>query len=203
MLLGFHKNCSGLRLRESSSQRRPARFRGLPSVALVSGKLLLGALAITLAARLSFPLPGTPVPQTAQTLGVLLVGVFLGPTLGVLSVVLYLLAGLIGLPVFADGASGAAKLIGPTAGFLFGFVLAAWLAGRWARLERARSLAFALLGMVIAHCLLLFVGWLWLSRSLGFERAFSLGVAPFWVGALIKSVAAAVVLVGVARREAA
>ena len=177
-------------------------------MALVSGKLLLGALAITLAARLSFPLPGTPVPQTAQTLAVLLVGVFLGPTLGVLSVVLYLLAGLIGLPVFADGASGAAKLTGPTAGFLFGFVLAAWLAGRWARLEwarleRARSLAFALLGMVIAHCLLLFVGWLWLSRSLGFERAFSLGVAPFWVGALIKSVAAAVVLVGVTRREAA
>ncbi|MBZ0112708.1 MAG: biotin transporter BioY, partial [Thermoanaerobaculia bacterium] len=67
----------------------------------------------------------------------------------------------------------------------------------------ARGFAFAGFGMAFAHCLLLFIGWLGLSKSLGFERAFSLGVAPFWIGALVKSAVAAVILVGVVRREPA
>lgn len=167
----------------------------------LGGKLLLGALAVTLAARLSFPLPGTPVPQTAQTLAVLLAGIYLGPVVGSLSVVLYLLAGLLGLPVFASGGSGAAKLFGPTAGFLFGFVLAAWFAGRWARLARARSFLFALQGMVLAHGALLFLGWIWLARSQGLGRAYSLGVAPFWIGAVVKSALAALFLVVILRRR--
>lgn len=69
------------------------------------------------------------VPITLQTLGVLLAGAILGPKKGPLAVLLYLLIGAIGVPVFSGGAAGLAPFVGPTGGFLFGFILAAWLVG--------------------------------------------------------------------------
>ena len=84
-----------------------------------------GSMLVALTAQISIPLPFSPVPVTGQTLAVLLIGALLGSRRGALSLVAYLLAGLIGLPVFASGAAGPAYIMGPTGGYLVGFIAAA------------------------------------------------------------------------------
>lgn len=165
---------------------------------------VLGAAAIALGARFSVDLPGTPVPQSAQTLAVLLVGIFLGRVWGPVSVGVYLLAGALGLPVFADGKSGLGVLVGPTAGYLAGFLIAAWMAGEWRGRTRRHSFvaecvtAFGV--MLLAHAVILLLGWLRLAVALGGLRAWEAGVAPFLVGGAIKSLVAAAVLLGLRAR---
>lgn len=162
----------------------------------------LGALAVAVGAHLEVALPGAAAPQTAQTLAVLLAGCVLGPAWGLASVVVYLAAGAVGLPVFADGKSGAAVLTGPTAGYLAGFAVAAWTAGIWTRSRLGRRAAGALAGMLLAHFVILALGWLRLALAIGPARAFEAGVAPFLVGAAVKSALAAVVCVAISRRTA-
>ena len=94
--------------------------------------LVLASLFAALTAALSYvsiPVPFSPVPITGQTLGVMLSGALLGSKLGALSQVVYLILGVIGLPVFASGASGLASLLGPSGGFLFGFPIGAYITG--------------------------------------------------------------------------
>lgn len=98
----------------------------------------LFSLVTALSAQVAVPLPFSPVPLTGQTFGVLLTGALLGPRLGALAMVLYLIEGGVGLPFFAGGTFGAARLVGPTGGYLVAFPLAAaftgWLATRgWDR----------------------------------------------------------------------
>ena len=155
----------------------------------------LGALVIALSARATFSLPGAELPQTAQTLAVLLVAAALGSARGTLAVGLYLSAGALGLPVFSDGVGGLAKLLGPSAGYLLGFLCAAaaigWLADR-------RSLGRAwwrdVGTMLAAHGLILLLGGGVLAMRIGAGAAWSHGVAPFLLGALVKSAAAAVLV---------
>src|SRR4029077_6543560 len=95
--------------------------------------VLLGTALVTLAAQVAVPIPGTPVPVTLQPLAVLIVGGLLGPALGASSLVLYLLLGAAGLPVFTPfGLPGVARLIGPTGGYLLAYPLAAAMVGRLA-----------------------------------------------------------------------
>ena len=161
----------------------------------------VAAAAIALGARLAAPLPGTDVPQTAQTLAVLLVGIILGRVWGPAAVVLYLVAGALGLPVFADGKSGPGVLAGPTAGYLAGFVGAAWIAGAWAHRGLGRRLPSALAGMLLAHGVILLLGWARLALAIGTGRAFAAGVAPFLVGGAAKSLLAAIACVFVSRQR--
>src|SRR5207247_11005445 len=91
--------------------------------------VLAGALLTALAAQVSFTAPWTTVPYTLQTGAVLLVGTSLGLRRGALSMALYVLAGVIGLPVYADGASGLAKLLGFTGGYLVAFIVAGAIVG--------------------------------------------------------------------------
>src|SRR5438093_2072275 len=101
----------------------------LPRVTAV----ILGAAFVTLAAQMSVPLPGTPVPMTLQPLAVLLVGGLLGARLGATSMVLYLALGIAGLPVFTPhGLPGLARLVGPTGGYLFAYPAAASAVGKLA-----------------------------------------------------------------------
>jgi biotin transport system substrate-specific component len=106
------------------------------SVALVVG----GAALTAIAAQVAFTVPWTPVPYTLQTAAVLLVGTALGAGRGALSMVLYVLAGAIGLPVYADGDAGLARLVGFTGGYLVGFIVAAALVGRLAEQRWDRSI---------------------------------------------------------------
>jgi biotin transport system substrate-specific component len=149
----------------------------------------LGAAAVILAARISFSIPGTDVLQTGQTLAVVLCGALLGARYGTAAILVYLGLGAVGAPVFADGASGFSHLTGSTSGFLFGFLVAAWMTGALRDAGRLDPWRDALIGLVAAHGVILGLGWarLVLVPSLSLATAFTAGVAPFISGALVKS----------------
>ncbi|MDB4908178.1 MAG: hypothetical protein JWO05_2962 [Gemmatimonadetes bacterium] len=112
------------------------------------------AIALAASAQVAIPLPGTPVPLTLQPLLVVLAGLFLGPVAGAGSMLLYLVAGAVGLPVFAPmGAPGVLRLLGPTGGYLLAYPAAAWVAGRvGANASRyAVRLAAAAAGMAVLY----------------------------------------------------
>jgi len=153
---------------------------------------VLGSVLIVLCARIEIPL--TPVPITAQTFGVLLVGALLGSRRGVISLLLYLGFGAMGLPVFAGGASGLARFAGPTAGYLFGFVAAAAVVGWLCERGWDRRVGTTALAMLFGMAALYSFGTIWLSRFVGWERVLAVGVLPFIPGDLLKLTLATVVL---------
>jgi biotin transport system substrate-specific component len=121
--------------------------------------LVVGGAALTaVAAQLAFQLPWTPVPYTGQTAAVLLVGTALGPRLGPASMALYVLAGVLGVPVFAGGTHGAESLLGITGGYLVGFVVAAALVGGLASRHWDRSRVGAALLMALGNLVIYLVG---------------------------------------------
>ncbi len=177
----------------------PLRIAGLTRVPRPLW-IAVGIAAVALSARLAVPVPGSGVPQSAQTLAVLLVGAFLGARDGALALTSYVLLGALGLPVFSDGASGWAHLIGPTGGYLLGFVLVAGAVGHLADRGLLRAIAPALVVMLCGHVVILVSGWSGLALSLGPVAAFHQGVAPFVVGGILKSIVAAATVVAVAGR---
>ncbi len=148
--------------------------------------VLSGSLFIALSAQFAIPLPFSPVPVTGQTLAVLMVGVLLGSRRGSLSVLTYLLQGALGLPVFAGGVAGLARLTGPTGGYLIGFVAAAYLVGWLAERGWDRHFETTLLAMVLGNVVIYTFGLLWLARFVGTEKVLALGLWPFVPGDLGK-----------------
>ncbi|MBG0790556.1 MAG: biotin transporter BioY [Desulfovibrionaceae bacterium] len=137
--------------------------------------------------------PIGPVPVSLQTLFIFLAGYTLGPRHGVLAVALYLLAGIVGLPVFAGGTSGLGHLLGPTGGFLFGFVLAALLCGlarpaQGKLVPWGRGLLFGVLAIIALYAL----GVARLKAVLDFTwaKAMAVGMIPFIPWAAVKIVVA-------------
>ena len=168
------------------------------SALLYDAALVLGAsLVIALSAQVAIQLPFSPVPITGQTMAVLLVGALLGSRRGALAVLAYIAQGLAGLPVFAGGAAGLARLFGPTGGYLVGFVAAAFLVGWLAERGWDRRFGTTLAAMTLGNLVIYGVGALWLAVFVGgLSRAWSLGVVPFLPGDAIKIVLAAVLLPG-------
>lgn len=141
---------------------------------------LLGSAVLAASAQVALPM--WPVPATLQTLAVLLLGALGGPRMGVAAVALYLGEAALGLPVLANGAGGPAALVGPTAGYLLGFVAAAWVAGH-AGAGIARQAAV----LTAAHLLLFVPGVTWLSTFVGWERAWAAGFLVFLPGTAVKT----------------
>ncbi|MFN4183064.1 MAG: biotin transporter BioY, partial [bacterium] len=110
--------------------------------------ILSGSVFIGLMAQISFVLPFTPVPITGQTFAVLSVGALLGSRRGVLTVAVYLMEGILGLPFFAGGSSGLARLLGPTGGYLIGFLPCAWVTGYLCERGWDRKVRTAVLAML-------------------------------------------------------
>ena len=159
--------------------------------------LIAGAsLLIALCARIVIPLPFTPVPITAQTFAVLLTGAALGARRGAAAIGLYVLEGLLGLPVFAGGAAGLVRLLGPTGGYLLGFIAAAYLTGTLAERGWDRTVRFAVAAMAAGNLVVYVFGVPWLAVFLGWPDALSKGFLPFIPGDLLKLAAAALVLPG-------
>jgi biotin transport system substrate-specific component len=155
--------------------------------------VLLGTLFLALSSHIAVPL--WPVPMTMQTYAVALVGALYGWRLGSVVVLAWLAQAAAGLPVLAGGGGGLQVFVGPTAGYLFAFPLAAALAGWLA--ERGWNghrpgLAFAAALASNALCLLL--GAAWLALSVGAAKALALGVAPFVLGGVLKSALGAATL---------
>jgi biotin transport system substrate-specific component len=153
--------------------------------------LVLGGAALTgLAAQIAIPVPGTPVPVTGQTLAVLLTGAALGPWRGLASMLVYVLAGVAGMPWFADGRSGWG---GPTFGYLLGMVAAAALVGALARRGWDRTPLRVIPTMVLGNLVIYGFGVSWLAASLNLSpaHAVDLGMRPFLLGDALKIAVAA------------
>jgi len=167
--------------------------------------VLTGSAFIAVAAQISVPM--WPVPITMQTLAILIVGLTMGARLGATTLAVYLAEGAMGLPVFANGGSTLA-LVGPTAGFLFGFVLMAWIAGFAADRSLARGVVGATLVGLVASAALYIPGVAWpmaVASAMGFEGSWvgssadviwTYWVSPFLLGDAIKALLAAVVVTG-------
>ncbi|MDH7600191.1 MAG: biotin transporter BioY [Sedimentisphaerales bacterium] len=156
--------------------------------------MLVGSLLIGISAWLAVPF--YPVPMTGQTLVVLLLGAAQGPRLAMGTVALYLLEGALGLPVFSHGRAGPAMLIGPTAGYLFGFLLAAGLVGWLAQMGWDRRFRTTFLAMLIGNIQIYVLGICWLIFGMGVSipTAFKVGLYPFVIGDLAKICLASLVL---------
>ena len=154
---------------------------------------VLGSWVIAASAQVAVPL--WPVPMTMQTLAVLLLGAAGGARLGVASVALYIAQGAFGLPVFANGTGGVGVLAGPTAGYLLGFLPAAWVAGQ-ARGGWWRAGAV----LCIAHLVLFIPGVAWLAGFVGLERALMVGFVLFIPGTVVKTALALVALKAIRRQ---
>jgi len=160
---------------------------------LVRGRAALDVLLvvfasaiIAIAAQIAIPIPGTVVPLTMQPLAVLLVGVTLGSTRGAAAASLYLLEGFSGLPVFAQGHGGAIWLTGPTAGYLFSYPFAAFVAGWFSQRGWGSTTLRAIAGMLIALGVIYLGGWSWLAAFTGTNGAWLGGVRPFILADILK-----------------
>lgn len=169
--------------------------RSLPN-RVVNIAIILGtSWIIAISAQITINLPFSPVPITAQTLAVLLAGLFLGKNLGAASVAAYLAQGAAGLPVFAGGKSGLAALFGPTGGYLFGFLAAAYIVGMLSELRYQRSLFQASSTIIVGNVIIYIFGLFWLARFVGESQVLQLGLYPFLIGDLLK-ILLGIVLVG-------
>ncbi|MEO7122518.1 MAG: biotin transporter BioY [Lacisediminihabitans sp.] len=162
--------------------------RGLPmDIALISA----GAGLIAIAAQLSIAL--WPVPITGQTLAVLLVGSILGALRGTLATVLYAILGIVGLPVFSDASHGVNVVLGPTGGYIIGFIFAAALTGWLAQRAWDHRIVGALLSFLGGIVVTFAIGLPWLATTLhlNFEQTLQAGLYPFIIGGTIKALLAA------------
>jgi biotin transport system substrate-specific component len=155
--------------------------------------IVTGALLIYLTARIVIPVPGSPVPITGQTFGVLLAGGALGFRRGLSSVALYVLIGLIGLPWFAENKGGINVILGASGGYIIGFIIAGAFVGRLAELGWDRRLAGAVVAMLIGNVIIYLVGvpWLIAVQHLDLQAGIAQGVTPFLLGDAIKLALAA------------
>ncbi len=157
--------------------------------------LVIGAsLLVAVAAQIAVPLPFTPVPVTAQTLGVLLIGVVLGSVRGTLAMLTYLAEGAVGLPVFAGGKAGLLWLAGPTGGYLVGFVIAAFVTGFLAERKWDRNVLTSFLAMLIGNVIIFIFGLLVLQSYVGMDKVLALGLYPFVLGDIVKLALATILL---------
>ncbi|MBX6394633.1 MAG: biotin transporter BioY [Alicyclobacillaceae bacterium] len=173
--------------------RAGAELRGLVLAALMAA--VTGALAYV-----AVPLPFTQVPISGQNLGVMLSGLLLGPWWGGLSMLFYVVLVALGVPIGAKGHAGLAVILGPTGGYLIGFILGAFVVGWFAR--GRVSLVKYILGCAIGGAGIVYIpgaSWLAYTNHLTAGQAVALGVLPFVIGDLIKSVVASVVAVGIER----
>ena len=180
--------------------RADARFRAAEQ----AGAVLFVTVLTAIAAQISVPLPFTPVPFTFQPMVVLVGAAALGSRLGMASQILYLALGIAGLPVFAASPllpQGAARLLGPTGGYLMSYPFAAFAAGWLAERGFDRRYLTALLAMVCGLAVVFAGGLLWLTiasqPARGLSAALAVGFFPFIVGDLLKLLAAAAVMPGV------
>ena len=177
----------------------PDRADGRSSLLRTVILIALGTALLTLSAKINLPLPF--VPMTLQTLVVLVIGAAYGWRLGGTTVIVYLAEGAIGLPVFAGPVGGLAPLLGPTAGYLVGFVAAVVVTGWLSERGWDRSVPLLFVAMGAGHIIILAAGFAWLAfgMKLGFEKAWLVGIAPFIAASVIKNALGAALVPAIRR----
>ena len=170
--------------------------KSIPQKARDIAIVISASCLLAISAQFTFNLPFSPVPVTGQTLAVLLIGSLLGKNRGAAAVGLYLLQGAAGLPVFAGGKSGFITLVGPTGGYLIGFIAAAYIVGILAELRYDKSLAYTGFSLLIGSLVIYIFGLFWLVQFVGESSALQLGLYPFLIGDFVKILSGAIVLGG-------
>jgi len=172
----------------------------IPRTSVLTDTLLVagGAVFIALVAQVAFYLPFTPVPVTGLTFGVLVTGAAMGSVRGLLATLLYVLIGVAGAPVYADGSYGVDVLLGVTGGYLVGSMLAAGLTGYLAEKAWDRKVISAVPAMLLGELVIFVVGvgWLMVVLGVGIGEGLKLGFVPFIIGEVVKLVAAGLLLPG-------
>ncbi len=153
-----------------------------------------GSIFIALSAQISFFLPFSPVPVTGQTFAVLLIGALFGAKLGAAAVLAYLAEGAAGLPVFSAGGATIAHLIGPSGGYLVGFVGAAWIVGALAERGWTAHPVTSAVAMIAGAAVYFAVGAAWLGLFVGAKNAVIAGVVPFLLGDALKIALVSIIL---------
>ena len=147
--------------------------------------IILGSIALTISAKIKIPF--YPVPMTMQTFVVLFLGISLGYKIGLASVGLYLLEGILGLPVFSNSPEkgvGFLYFTGPTMGYLIGFLTASFLASK---INSKDSFLLILIKLIVATSTIYILGLLWLGTLIGWDKPiFNLGVLPFLLAEILK-----------------
>ena len=155
------------------------------SVLRSAAQVVLASVFMGLLAQIKVTLPFTPIPLSLQSFAVMLIGVFLGPKKGVLAVISYLVQGALGAPVWAGGSFGVLTLIGPSGGYLLGFMLQVYLIGKASRTLQS---PWVLLTVLLAsETLNLCIGSLWLSHFIPAHSSMALGFYPFLPGGVLKA----------------
>lgn len=152
-------------------------------------KILGCSIVIGLFAKISIPLPFTPVPLATQPHVILLLALVLGSKRAALATAAFVLEGAMGLPVFAGGKSGLLALAGPTGGYILGYIAAAYIAGFVFEKAREKTIKTAFLSMAAGNLAIYAFGVGYLSTFVGFKSAIALGMLPFLLGDALKLLA--------------
>jgi len=182
---------------EAADTRRTVMIEALwlrSGVAREVALILGGSLLIALSAQLRLVLPFSPVPISGQTFAILLLGALYGSRRGPATVVTYLVLGAAGLPFGAGGALGLAWLLGPTGGYLVGFVVAAFVVGMLSERGWDRKPWSTAASMIIGNGIIYAVGIVWLSRIVGWPAVLGAGFFPFLIGDALKIALATILL---------
>ena len=153
-----------------------------------AGLVILGTVLLAISAKIQVPF--WPVPMTMQTFVVLIIGMAYGSRLGACTGALYLIEGLVGLPVFAKGA-GFAYITGPTGGYIIGFIVAMYVVGLLAERRWDRSVLQIIGAMLIGEIIIFALGGFWLATIIGLSKAIAGGLTPFLLAEIFKIALAA------------
>ncbi len=184
----------------TTAQPRPTILNAvIPRNWVTTLVLVVGfALLTAVAAQIYIPVPGTPVPITAQTFAVLLAGASIGSRAGAASQALYWILGAVGLPFYAEASGGWEVATGATGGYLFGFIIAAWVVGYLAEKGQDRNVWSAVPAFLAGNTVIYLFGVPWLMWSVEsittLGDAMAAGFTPFVLGDITKIVAAGLLL---------
>jgi biotin transport system substrate-specific component len=174
-----------------------SRTTAITQISLILG----GTIFLAVMAQISFTIPGSPVPFTGQTLGVLLLGTAYGASLGFSTVAFYLLMGIAGAPIFASGSHGFEKIAGATGGYLVGMLIASLVLGALAGRKWDQKIKTVIPTMIIGNVIIFTAGLIWLHQYTGQSWSWTVdkGLTPFILAEFIKIAIASTALPAVWR----
>ena len=168
----------------------PLRALVIPRSSALSNSILVvgGVGFLSALAQIAIPVPGSPVPVTGQTLGVLLVGTTYGASLGFATFAMYILAGIAGAPIFAGQSFGIEKVTGATGGYLVGMLVTTYVLGLFANKRFDQKFTTALPSMLFGTAIVFTFGVFWLHQFTGKDWAWTIsaGLTPFIIGEALK-----------------